>query len=86
MSESLVLIALLLLPGNDDAAKDADEAAYVGVHNGTRVYEFEDDELEGEVLRAEGINIASRGSPHHESLLKIRTSFTPELTRITLDL
>lgn len=86
MSESLILLALLLLPGDGEAPKDADEAAYVGARDGTRFYEFEDDELEGEVLRAEGINIGSRGSPHHESLLKIRTSFTPELTRITLDL
>jgi hypothetical protein len=86
MSESLILIALLLLPGNDDAREDADQAAYVGERNGTRIYEFEDDELEGEVLRAEGVNVGSRSSPHHDSLLEIRTSFTPELTRLTLDL
>ena len=86
MSESLILLAMLLLPGSDEAREDADEAAYVGERNGVRVYEFEDDELEGEVLHAEGANLSSRGSPHHDSLLKLRTSFTPELTRLTLDL
>ena len=86
MSESLILLAFLLLPGNDEAPRDADEAAYVGERNGTRIYEFEDDELEGEVLRAEGVNVGSRVSPRHESLIDIRTSFTPELTRFTLDL
>lgn len=88
MTDSLVLLAIIFLTGPDGDAEtlDADEAAFVGERDGARVYEFEDDSIEGEVLSAEGTNLVSRGSPHHDSLIRVRTSFTPELTRLTLDM
>lgn len=64
---------------------DADEAARVGKAGGVTVYDFEDDNVEGELLSPDGANIASRGRAKHASLIRIRPHFIPELIHLSDD-
>ncbi|MCA9635604.1 MAG: hypothetical protein KC420_06185 [Myxococcales bacterium] len=69
-------------PGND---QDADSAAMKGNAGGTTVYDFEDDNVDGELLSPEGANISSRGRTKHASLITIRPHFIPELIKMAND-
>ncbi len=83
MTPVLTLALALFAPASD---QDADEAALVGKDaSGTTIYDFEDDNVEGEVLSPEGANIASRGRVKHASLIKIRPHFLPELIKMAND-
>lgn len=69
-------------PAND---VDADEAARVGDEGGVTVYDFDDDNVDGEILSPDGANISSRGRIKHASLINIRPHFLPELINLALD-
>jgi predicted lipoprotein with Yx(FWY)xxD motif len=45
-------------PGNDT---DADEAARTGEEGGVTVYDFDDDNVDGEILSPDGANVNARG-------------------------
>lgn len=65
---------------------DADSAAMSGQNSaGATVYDFEDDNVDGELLKPEGANISSRGRVKHASLINIRPHFLPELINLALD-
>ncbi|RMG99753.1 MAG: hypothetical protein D6705_02225 [Deltaproteobacteria bacterium] len=79
----LALVVATVAPASD---QDADAAALVGRDaSGTTIYDFEDDNVEGEVLSPEGANIASRGRVKHASLIQIRPHFLPELIKMAND-
>ena len=64
----------------------ADAAAFKGKGaGGTTVYDFEDDNVDGELLSPDGANIASRGATKHASLITIRPHFIPELIKMADD-
>ncbi len=42
-------------------------------------YDFDDDQVEGSVLQPDGDIVSGRGKSHHESLVKARTTFIPEM-------
>ncbi len=86
MKTLAVAVALLAPAGQPVSDQDADEAALVGQSGETRIYDFEDDTVEGEVLSPEGANITSRGRVKHESLIRIRPHFIPELIRMARDM
>jgi len=86
MHTLLVAVALLAPTGQPASNQDADEAALVGQSGDVRIYDFEDDTVEGEVLSPEGANITSRGRVKHESLIRIRPHFIPELIRLANDI
>jgi hypothetical protein len=66
---------------------DADEAALSGRNNeGVTVYDFEDDDVDGEVLSPEGANLSSRGRSKHASLITIRPYFIPEMIKMANDI
>ena len=68
------------------ASADADAAANRGSNaSGTTVYDFEDDNVDGEVLRPEGANLSSRRSLKHASLINIRPHFLRELINLARD-
>jgi hypothetical protein len=70
-------------PAVDNAA---DAAAFKGKGSGgTTVYDFEDDNVDGELLSPDGANIASRGATKHASLITIRPHFIPELIKMAND-
>lgn len=64
---------------------DADSAANKGKGGGTTVYDFDDDNVDGELLSPEGANVASRGRTKHASLITIRPHFIPELIKMAND-
>ena len=70
-------------PANDG---DADAGAFKGKGaSGTTVYDFEDDNVDGELLSPDGANIASRGATKHASLITIRPHFIPALIKMADD-
>lgn len=70
-------------PSSDN---DADASAAKGKGgSGTTVYDFDDDNVDGELLSPEGANIASRTGAKHASLITIRPHFIPELIKMAQD-
>lgn len=66
----------------DDDTLDPDEAARVG---NTNRYEFDDDLVEGELLRPNSDLIRSRGFTRHTSLISLRADFMDVLYKLALD-
>ena len=65
---------------------DADSSANRGSNaSGTTVYDFEDDNVDGELLSPEGANVSSRGRTKHASLITIRPAFIPEMIKMAND-
>lgn len=83
----LAALALSLVSTTAYAAQpDADEAARAGTQgDGTAIYDFEDDNVDGELLKPEGANIGSRGAVKHASLITIRPHFIAELINMAND-
>lgn len=84
------LLTTLLASTNAWAApatdNDADSGAAKGRGaSGTTVYDFDDDNVDGELLSPEGANVASRGRTKHASLITIRPHFIPELIKMAQD-
>jgi hypothetical protein len=66
---------------------DADSTALAGkTGDGVTVYDFEDDDVDGEVLSPEGANLSSRGRSKHASLITIRPHFIPEMIKMANDI
>jgi len=89
MRKILVIAAatcLLSAPAYAGPAQDADTAARSGSQGGATVYDFEDDNVDGELLSPTGANISSRGRTKHESMIKIRPHFIPELIKMAQDI
>lgn len=86
---AISFVSVLLLAGTAQAGPegtpDADSAAFSGEEGGVAVYDFEDDNVDGEVLRPEGANLSSRGSLKHASLINIRPHFLRELINLARD-
>jgi hypothetical protein len=78
-------VAVAAPAGGGGGDSDADEAARVGEVGGVTVYDFEDDNVDGELLSPDGANIASRGRTKHASLITIRPHFIPELIKMAND-
>lgn len=78
--------ALLLSTTAWAAPEDADAAAMKGNSGGTTVYDFDDDDVDGEVLSPEGANLSSRGRSKHASMITIRPHFIPELIKMANDI
>lgn len=79
--------AVLMLTSTAWAAPDADSSAMSGTNGeGVTVYDFEDDDVDGEVLSPEGANLSSRGRSKHASMITIRPHFIPELIKMANDI
>lgn len=98
LTASLVLGALLSLPSTALAAPpkstpaaapaadaDADDAARVRGAK-TTAYIFDNEGVDGLVLRPEGMPVAAQARARFPSLLHIRGHFVPELVRMAKDL
>ena len=71
-------------PANDG---DADDAARVGGGDGgTTVYDFDDDNVDGEILSPDGANVNSRARVKHASLITIQPHFISELISLSFDI
>ncbi len=50
------------------------------------VYDFDDDVVEGDLVRPDGDFVDSRKAAKHSSLIKIRENFIPELVKSANDI
>jgi hypothetical protein len=88
ISTVITLAVALFAPVSAFAAppKDADESARVGAKSGSTIYDFEDDNVDGEVLSPQGANISSRGRNNHASLITIRPHCIQQLIKMANDI
>ena len=86
---TISFFSVLLMSGTafaQPSGQDSDEAARVGADtSGTTIYDFDDDNVDGEILSPDGANISSRGRVKHASLIQIRPHFIPELIKMAND-
>ena len=80
-----VLLASSTAWAQPEGGGDADSAAFKGSEGGVSVYDFDDDNVDGEILKPEGANISSRGRVKHASLINIRPHFLRELINLARD-
>ena len=64
----------LLQAGGDGASHGAEG-------DSATVYDFEDDLVQGDLVRPDGENLVVRRRGAHESLIRIREHFIPELLK-----
>ena len=88
MRTSLLTIAALMLVSASANAQPAtaDESARVKNSRGSTVYDFEDDDVDGEILSPDGANLSSRIGTKHASMITIRPHFIPELIKMSHDI
>jgi hypothetical protein len=81
-----MLILFVLAPQRAELSDaDADEAARVRGSGQITAYDFEADNVEGLVVRDEGVPVPARMRERFPTLLKIRGHFIPELVRMAKD-
>jgi hypothetical protein len=69
--------------------RTADKSAAGGagvVYKQRTVYDFEDDLVEGDLVRPDGEFVDTRRAAKHSSLIKIRENFIPEMLKSAEDL
>jgi len=82
----LVSIVVLSTSGSVAFAQKAPPAGGDNVqYKQKTVYDFDDDVVEGDLVRPDGEFIDSRKGAKHSSLIKIRETFVPELLKSAND-
>ena len=81
---TLVMIAVLSITGVGTvlAQEAGDNAAY----KSKTVYDFDDDNVEGDLQRPDGEFVNSINAAKHESLIEIRKDFIPEMLKSLEDI
>lgn len=83
----LVATASLLLGAAPALAQDAAPPAGGGVqYKQKTVYDFDDDVVEGDLVRPDGEFAEVRSKAKHSSLIKIREHFIPEMLKSAEDI
>lgn len=94
---SAFIVALTMAPAPNQAAKapaptvsdqDADDRARANARTnaaGTTVLDFENDNVDGEVLSPDGTTIPGSTGATFKSLIKIRGTFMPEMIKMSFD-
>ena len=86
MRKILVLgIGLALLSFGPLASAEKAPAGDVTYKSKT-VYDFDDDVVEGDLVRPEGEMIGGKANTKHSSLIKIRDTFVPEMLKSAEDI
>ena len=86
---AVLVVASLALPSVAYAgpAGDSDENARVGGGGGkATVYDFEDDNVDGELLSPDGDGVQSRVRSKHANMITIRPHFITELIKMANDI
>ena len=81
------VLTLLSLDGVSLAQKAAPPPAGDGVsYKSKTVYDFDDDTVEGDLVRPDGEFVDTRKGAKHSSLIKIRENFIPEMIKSAEDI
>jgi hypothetical protein len=80
------LIALSVLGGGVAFAQDAGAPAPKVEYKKKTSYDFEDDVVEGELVKPEGDFVGVRTRSKHSSLIKIRQDFVQEMVKSVNDI
>jgi hypothetical protein len=78
---TLVLVGALAMIAAPAAAQDAPAPAAGGGGGDATTYDFEDDLVQGDLVRPDGENLMARRRGARESLIKIREHFINELLK-----
>src|SRR5262245_47922915 len=78
-------LAVLAVPAFAPAQKPPAGGADVQYKSKT-VYDFDDDLVEGDLVRPDGEFVDSRKAAKHSSLIKIRENFIPEMLKSAEDI
>ena len=82
--KTLAMIAVLGFVGVNAAyAQEADDNT---VYKSKTVYDFEDDNVEGDLQRPDGELVNSINKAQHDSLIEIRKDFIPEMLKSLEDI
>jgi len=82
--KTLAMIAVMNLAGVGAVyAQAADDNA---TYKSKTVYDFEDDNVEGDLQRPDGELVNSINKAQHESLIEIRKDFIPEMLKSLEDI
>jgi len=82
--KTFAMIAILSLGGVGGAY--AQEAGDNASYKSKTVYDFEDDNVEGDLQRPDGELVNSINKAQHESLIEIRKDFIPEMLKSLEDI
>jgi len=82
--KTFAVIAILSLAGVGSAF--AQEAGDNASYKSKTVYDFEDDNVEGDLQRPDGELVNSINKAQHESLIEIRKDFIPEMLKSLEDI
>ena len=80
--KTFAMIAVLGLAGASAAYAQEDNTTY----KSKTVYDFEDDNVEGDLQRPDGELVNSINRAQHESLIEIRKDFIPEMLKSLEDI
>jgi len=79
-------LALLAVGGVAVAQKAPPPAGADVSYKSKTVYDFDDDVVEGDLVRPDGEFVDSRKAAKHSSLIKIRENFIPEMLKSAEDI
>jgi hypothetical protein len=82
--KTLAMIAVLGLAGA--SASYAQESGDNSTYKSKTVYDFEDDNVEGDLQRPDGELVNSINKAQHDSLIEIRKDFIPEMLKSLEDI
>jgi hypothetical protein len=90
MSRNLlnILFAVTMLAGSAGVAFAQAKPAPAGdvQYKSKTVYDFDDDTVEGDLVRPDGEFVDTRKGAKHSSLIKIRENFIPEMIKSAEDI
>ena len=91
VSSLVAAVVLLALPTAVFAQAKGKPAGGAGgdagvIYKQKTVYDFDDDVVEGDLVRPDGEFIDSRKAAKHSSLIKIRENFIPEMLKSAEDI
>jgi hypothetical protein len=81
---SLALLTSIALADDKKPAPAGDKGG--GGGGKVKVYDFSGDTIEGDLVKPEGSTVDARDFAKHSSLIKIRTTFLPEILKSAEDL
>ncbi len=85
LSFALVPVTASAAPAAPAAKATAQAAPRTSTSEPVRLYEFLPDDIEGEILSPDGVDVDHRAYGDHPSLIKVRTHFIPHMLKMADD-